>query len=178
MNIVEKAARIAIVAHKDQKRKDDEFPYIIHPFMVANKLAQYGFSDKVIAAGLVHDILEDSDFTREKLVEELGVGVVGIIDAISEDKNLEWELRKERYAQDLAKASIETKAVSVADKIHNMENMIEAYKREGEGLWEKFSRGKEKKIWFEDLVLQALKNSWDFPLVDEYKSLLKKLKSM
>ena len=70
MNVIEKAARVAIVAHKDQKRKDDGFPYIVHPFMVANKLAQHNFSDEVIAAGLVHDVLEDSSTSQQELEKE------------------------------------------------------------------------------------------------------------
>ncbi|MBU1046198.1 HD domain-containing protein [Patescibacteria group bacterium] len=178
MNIIEKAGRIAIIKHKDQKRKNDGFPYIIHPFMVANKLAQHGFGDKVIAAGLVHDVLEDSDTSRSELVKDLGEDVVSIIDAISEDMDLEWEIRKEQYAKDLKEASVETKAVSVADKIHNMGNMLETYKKEGEDLWKKFGRGKEKKIWFEELVLQALKDSWEHPLVNEYEDLIKEFKKL
>jgi guanosine-3',5'-bis(diphosphate) 3'-pyrophosphohydrolase len=62
MNLVEKALRIAVLYHKDQKRKVDNLPYIVHPVMVALKLAKYGFDDVVIAAALVHDILEDTDF--------------------------------------------------------------------------------------------------------------------
>jgi len=178
MNIIEKAARIAIIKHKDQRRKDEDFPYIIHPFMVANKLAQNGFSDEVIAAGLVHDVLEDSDTSRHNLAQELGENIVNIVSEVTHDDSLDWEAIKEKYAKSIENISMEAKAVIVSDKIHNAENIMEAHKRLGSDLWKKFNRGKDKKIWFEELVLQSLKKSWEHPLIDKYESLIEEMKKL
>lgn len=70
MNKIEKALRIAVEAHKDQTRKGDGSPYIVHPLMVAFKLQKYNFPDAVIVAALTHDVLEDTDYPEEKLKEE------------------------------------------------------------------------------------------------------------
>lgn len=67
MNIIEKAVRISVEAHQNQTRKGDDLPFIIHPFMVALKLAKYNFSDTVVAAALAHNVLEDTDYSEEKL---------------------------------------------------------------------------------------------------------------
>ena len=123
MDIVEKALRIMLLAHGQQVRKTDGSPYIIHPMMVAKKLARLGFSDETIAAALVHDVLEDTDVTEQQLRQELGDKVVDIILPLSEDKKLEWETRKKKYINDVKNASVETKAVSIADKIHNLERI-------------------------------------------------------
>ena len=171
-NLIEKAARIAIIAHKDQKRKSDGFPYIIHPFMVALKLAKYNFPDEVIAAGLVHDVLEDTDISEEDLREELGDEVLEIVKGVSENKNLSWEERKRKYIETIKKAPAEVKAVSIADKIHNLEGMVAGYAEMGSDLWKKFNRGKEDQMWFINSTLQALKESWSHPLIDEYEYLV------
>ena len=94
MDIVEKALRIMLEAHGQQVRKTDGSPYIIHPMMVAKKLARLGFSDETIASALVHDVLEDTDISEKQLRQELGDKVVDIILPLSEDKKLEWETRK------------------------------------------------------------------------------------
>nr|HPM28652.1 HD domain-containing protein [Candidatus Portnoybacteria bacterium] len=64
LSLIEKAIRIIVTAHANQKRKNDGSPYVVHPLMVAIKLMKYNFSDEVIAAALVHDVLEDTDITE------------------------------------------------------------------------------------------------------------------
>lgn len=177
-NLVDKAARIAVAAHKDQKRKTDGSPYIVHPFMVAQKLTRYDFSLEAIAAGLVHDVLEDTDFPESDLKMELGVSVLTIVKLLSEDKSLEWEVRKEQYAQTIKNAPKDVKAVSAADKIHNLASVIEAYKMQGSDVWKKFNRGKDKKMWFENLVLEAVKDDWDHPIIREYQELLREVEKL
>ena len=90
-NIIEKAIRVSAEAHKKQTRKADNQPYIVHPVMVALKLAKYGFLDKVIAATLIHDVLEDTEYPEEKLKEALGDEVLEIIKAVTNDDSLPWE---------------------------------------------------------------------------------------
>ena len=77
--LIEKAARIAIRAHEGQKRKESDLPYIVHPFMVSLKLSKYSFRDEVLAAALVHDVLEDTDFGVEKLKKELGEELADVL---------------------------------------------------------------------------------------------------
>jgi len=175
LSLVEKASRIAVNAHKEQMRKSDDSPYVVHPFMCAVTLAQHNFRDEAIAAALVHDVLEDTDFGEERLVEELGEVVVSIVRGVSENKALVWEDRKEKYAKTIKQASEETKAVSIADKIHNLQSMISEHERLGNGLWEVFTRGKDEQLWFNGLMIEAF-SEWEHPLVEEYLELTKKFK--
>lgn len=177
-NLIEKATRVAVEAHKDQIRKGDDQPYIIHPFMVALKLAKYDFPDTVIAAALTHDVLEDTDLPEDKLRDELGDEVLKIVKAVTADESLPWEDRKMKYIETIRDSSDGAKAVCVADKIHNLESLLIAYESQGLEIWKRFNRGKEKKIWFEEEVLKMLRETWQHPLIDEYEDLLEKEKNL
>jgi (p)ppGpp synthase/HD superfamily hydrolase len=178
ISLIEKAMRIAVLAHQGQKRKLGGLPYIVHPFMVALKLAKYNFPDEVIAGALVHDLLEDTDFSEEELKKELGKKVFEIVKAVTQDESLPWEEKKRKYIENIKQASKEAKAVAVADKIHNLESLLIGYKEQGPKVWEKFTKGRDKIIWFQEEVLKAIKKNWKHPLVKEYENLVEKLKKL
>lgn len=178
MELVEKAREIAHKAHEGQVRKTDGSPYVHHPEAVAEIVKEHGFGEEVVAAALVHDVLEDCDMTETELREELGDEVVNIVTAVSENKDLEWEDRKEQYAEAVASSGEGTMAVSVADKIHNAKSLLGYYAEHGPKTWDSFNRGKEKKVWFEKLLLTKLQQNWQHPLLDEYASLVEKLESL
>lgn len=177
-SLLEKAMRIAVVAHEGQMRKTEKVPYIVHPTMVAFKLARYDFPETVLAAALVHDVLEDTLFSADALRQELSDDVCNIVETLSEDKSLPWEERKVRYIEAVRAGSDDAKAVSCADKIHNIEDTLAAYDKVESGVWEVFNRGKDKKIWFESEMLAMLKDAWNHPLVDEYEMLVEKMKQL
>ena len=176
--LTEKAIRIAVFAHGGKTRKGDNLPYIIHPFMVALKLAKYNFPETVIAAALAHDVLEDTDYPEKKLRAELGDGVLQIVKAVTNDDSLSWEEKKKNYVKTVRNGPDGAKAIAVADKIHNLESLLIAYAEQGPELWKKFNRGKEQKLWFENEVLKMLKETWQHPLIDEYENLLKQEKQL
>lgn len=167
-SLIEQAARIAYTAHARQTRKDDGSPYFIHPCMVALKLAAYGFDEKIIAAGYVHDVLEDTSVTKEALEQALGSEVVRIVLSVTEDKSLPWEERKKSYIVRVCEGSDGAKAVSLADKIHNIESMLSAYQTQGSAIWKIFTRGRDAQRWFQESLLYAVRETWHHPFVDEY----------
>ena len=177
-NFVEIAIQIAVVAHDGQKRKEQDLPYISHPVSVALLLAKRGFSDITIAAALVHDVLEDTNVAEEKLREELGEEILSIVKSLSENKALPWEDRKKQYIEGIRAGSDAVKAVSLGDKIHNIQSMLAAHKKQGAELWKKFNKGKESQIWFAEEYLSMMKNSWKHPLIEEYEKLVEKMKSL
>ena len=69
-NIIKKAKEIAFKAHNGQRRKTENTPYISHPLAVAKILEKNGFSDEVVAAGLVHDVIEDSNQPLDEVLRE------------------------------------------------------------------------------------------------------------
>ncbi len=172
MKLYEKALSVSVKAHKDQVRKHDGSPYVTHPIMVANILMQHNFNEIIIAAALVHDVLEDAEINENQLRQELGDEVVNIVTLVSEDKDLVWEERKEKYVLDVSSSNEAVWAVSVADKIHNARSLIEHYRVVGPDVWKVFNRGKEKKVWFERLLLNSLQEKWIHPLMTEYAELV------
>lgn len=178
MTLTEQALAIALRAHGGQVRKTDDSPYIIHPIMVSQLLARHGFSDVVCAAALVHDVLEDTNVAEEALRAALGEEVVQIVLKVTEDKSLRWEERKQQYCDVVRAGSEAVKAVSIADKIHNLESLLDAYDRHGQALWQAFNRGKTEKLWFEENMLGMLKESWEHPLVLRYEALVLKMREL
>lgn len=181
-NIIEKALNIAFKVHKDQIRKGDGSPYFIHPLMVANKLQKYNFPDEVIAAAITHDVIEETEKAEDKLLVieklkiELGGEVLQIVKAVTNDDSLVWEEKKKQYIESVRNGPEGAKAVCIADKIHNLESLIAAYKEQGPKVWKSFNRGKDKKVWFEVEVLKMFKETWQHPLIEEYEKLIEILK--
>lgn len=178
LSLVERAARIATVAHKDQVRKEGNVPYIVHPFMIAILLNKHRFSDAVVAAALVHDVPEDTNVSLTELRTELGGEVADIVASVTNDDSLVWEEKKKKYIESIRNASEGAKAVATADKIHNAESLLAAYDEQGTELWKLFNADRDKKLWFENAMLTMLRETWDHPLVDEYGVLVEKMNAL
>lgn len=177
-SIVEKAAFIAYYAHQDQRRKDDGSPYVLHLCMVAHILAKYGFSDVVVAAGYLHDAIEDTSLSAEDLASIVGEDVVAIVQAVSEEKALPWEDRKKRYIERVITASPEVRAVAVADKIHNIGGLLAAHAAQGDAVWSTFARGREQKVKSENGFFEAIAQVWSHPMMEELEGLVRRLSTL
>lgn len=130
---IEQAIRAAAVLHKDQVRKGSvPLPYITHLLAVAMIVEEYTSEEDVVIAALLHDTLEDTDYTAEELQEDFGETVLKIVESLSEpqnnaDKKYTWREQKQRYAAQLKKASLGALLIAAADKIHNMRSIVEDY---------------------------------------------------
>lgn len=175
MNIKQKAKEFAIKAHNGQRRKSDkEKPMIIHPIDVANILSEYGYDDNVIAAGYLHDVLEDTKYTKEDLLTEFNEDVVSLVLGASEkDKGLSWEERKTETINTIKDFDLRHKAVVCADKISNLEDMRIIFEIKGEKNFSAFKRGYEKQKWYYTEVYNSLKYN-----INENNIMLNRLKSL
>jgi len=173
LNIKQKAKEFAIKAHNGQRRKSDkEKPMIIHPIDVANILSEYGYDDNVIAAGYLHDVLEDTKYTKEDLLTEFNEDVVSLVLGASEkDKGLSWEERKTETINTIKDFDLRHKAVVCADKISNLEDMRIIFEIKGEKNFSAFKRGYEKQKWYYTEVYNSLKYN-----IDENNIMLNRLK--
>ena len=173
MNIRQKAKEFAIKAHNGQRRKSDkEKPMIIHPIDVTNILSEYGYDDNVIAAGYLHDVLEDTKYTKEDLLTEFNEDVVSLVLGASEkDKGLSWEERKTETINTIKDFDLRHKAVVCADKISNLEDMRIIFEIKGEKNFSAFKRGYEKQKWYYTEVYNSLKYN-----IDENNIMLNRLK--
>ena len=121
------AAHFAAEAHADQRRKGAAGrPYINHPLAVARIVAEVTEDAEVIAAALLHDVLEDTDVTAADLQARFGARVAGLVDELTdppERKALEREARKAAQAAHMTHASPEAQLVKIADQTANLEDL-------------------------------------------------------
>ncbi|WP_272477436.1 HD domain-containing protein [Baekduia alba] len=117
--ITEAALEFAAGRHAGQLRDVDHAPFILHPLEVAHLLQGRDYPDHVIAAGVLHDVLEDTDVTREELEERFGAEVADLVAAVSEPPAAEgtYAERKARLRDVVAGASTDAAAVFAADKV-------------------------------------------------------------
>ena len=129
--IFTRALDFAAMKHEGKYRKNPEarVPYIVHPVKVAIMLMEAGFDKEVVAAGLLHDTVEDSDATIEGLREEFGDRIAGFVDAVTEPgKDMSWKVRQEAYLRKVEAAGGAVLAISACDKIDNMRSMLQSLK--------------------------------------------------
>src|SRR5687768_4470573 len=87
--VTARAFEFAVARHEGQRRDSDAAPFILHPLEVAFLLRNRGCDDEVVAAGLLHDAVEDTDTTTEELLERFGSRVCGLVAALSDDPSIE-----------------------------------------------------------------------------------------
>lgn len=131
---VEQAIRAASVLHENQLRKGAvPLPYISHLVAVALIISDYTQDEDTVVAGLLHDTLEDTDYTLAELQEDFGGPVAEIVLALTEPRvdshgaRLPWLENKKAYAKQLKGASEKALIVAAADKIHNFRSFVEEY---------------------------------------------------
>ncbi|MBO0959679.1 bifunctional (p)ppGpp synthetase/guanosine-3',5'-bis(diphosphate) 3'-pyrophosphohydrolase [Neobacillus sp. MM2021_6] len=171
MNVIEKALQIASKAHANQFRKHTDIPYITHPVAVGMMLMKAGYGDDLVAAGILHDTVEDTSLTLADIERDFGRIIARIVEGCSEpDKSLSWEERKKHTIEFLKTAPEEVRAVACADKLHNIQSIIEDYKLIGESVWERFNRGKGDQEWYYRNVVESLGYQTNIRLLDELKN--------
>ncbi len=158
MDIKEKAKLFAIRAHMGQVRKSEpDKPMIIHPIGVGCLLESYGYDDGVVAAGYLHDVVEDTKYTIDDIFQEFGSDIAELVMGASEaDKSLSWEERKEISIQEIKDLPLRNKLVVCADKINNLEDLYLKFEKSGERDFSEFKRGEEKQRWYYTSVYESL----------------------
>ncbi len=168
--LVKLAFDSAAVWHKDQKRKypNAVVPYMSHGAGVAAILSRHGFRDEVVAAGALHDVMEDCGVTHAELASKFGPDVADLVRHVSEeDKSLPWEERKRLYLEHFTKKPWEAQAITLADKIDNFQSIMVCATHFGDP-WAMFKRGKDAQLArFRDLLDRA-RALPPHALIDEY----------
>jgi (p)ppGpp synthase/HD superfamily hydrolase len=155
------ALGLAAEAHRGQVRKGTEnalglaLPYVTHPVTVAALVQRYGGSEAQILAALLHDVLEDggSQWAR-RIREEFGAEVLALVDFCTDGVPDEsghkspWRARKEKYIAHLRSAEGPGLLVSACDKLANLQAILLDLTEIGEGVWSRFTDGKEGSIWY------------------------------
>lgn len=137
ISLIEKAYEVAGSAHANQVRKSGE-PYIVHPLYVAIILADLEMDKETIAAGLLHDVIEDTEWTNEDVTEEFGIDVAHLVDGVTKLDSIQLTQtigedkahdRAEMQAENLRKMflamakDIRVIIIKLADRLHNMRTL-------------------------------------------------------
>ncbi len=126
--LIGQAYRLAERMHREQKRSSGE-PYIIHPLSVAAVLVDLGMDTQSVVAGLLHDVVEDTEYTLEEIVQEFGQEVALLIDGVTKLDKIPFSSREEEQAENLRKMlmamaqDIRVIIIKFADRMHNLSTL-------------------------------------------------------
>lgn len=155
--LVRSALAQARSSHAGQIRNGSGgMPYVEHPMRVAALLDEHGYRDEVLAAALLHDVVEDSETTLEDLREQFGDEVGGLVGALTDDEAIDsYRQRKAEHRERVAAANGDALAIYGADKLTNVTTLRDAHATEGDAVRDEFKVPVELKleIWEEDLGL-------------------------
>ena len=152
--MIDLALEIAAKAHLKQLRKGTDIPYITHPVSVGFILTAAGCEEELVAAGLLHDTVEDASISLEFIKEKFGERVAEIVKGCSEpDKSMPWEERKQHTIEALKSFPDDVRTVTCADKLQNIRSILRDYQKHGDEIWKRFNKGKTfQKSYYTGLV--------------------------
>src|SRR3989338_7710555 len=127
VGLIERAHALAVRAHEGEARASGE-PFVTHPLAVAYKLADMGMHLNMIAAGLLHDVVEDTGVTLEDVRKEFGDDIASLVDSVTKLKQVKY-LGVERYMENMRKMflamaqDVRVVFIKFADRLHNMQTL-------------------------------------------------------
>ncbi|MBR2627062.1 MAG: bifunctional (p)ppGpp synthetase/guanosine-3',5'-bis(diphosphate) 3'-pyrophosphohydrolase, partial [Peptococcaceae bacterium] len=139
--------------HAGQLRKGTALPYILHPLETLQILSEMQADMDLQIAGVLHDVLEDTNTTLEELITLFGEDVASLVNHHSEDKSRSWAERKTTAVLAAKQADERIKMLILADKLSNLRAISRDYAALGDTLWERFNAPKEKQAWYYNGIL-------------------------
>ena len=176
--LVDQAIAFALRAHAGQERKGQPgVPYAVHPLHVGFLLSRHGFEPHVVAAGVLHDVVEDSGASFADLARDFGEATAAIVAEVSEEKAKSWEQRKQHTIDAIATMSRGAHAVTAADKVHNLADLSQLLRAGGPEIWKLFRRGRDPTLDYYARVQAELAVHFRHALTDEIAARLVEVRS-
>jgi (p)ppGpp synthase/HD superfamily hydrolase len=185
--LIHRAIRFSIKTHEvyqKQKRKGKDIPYITHPLTVGLILARVGGDEALVAAGILHDTIEDSTLekkvTIEMLTERFGERVATLVASVTEfDKDETWEVRKRHALEHVETFSSDSLLLKSADIIANTAELLDDYATVGEMVFDRFSAPRERILENHEQMIATLIRRWpESPLAEDLASIREHLQEM
>lgn len=155
MNKIETAILFALEAHSGAFRKGSSIPYILHPLEAAAIASSITDDEDVIAAAVLHDVIEDTQFGKEDIRARFGDRVLRLVLSDTENKRNErpaeetWKIRKQETLERLEFARDDELIVIFSDKLANLRAIWNDYLLIGEALWNRFAQpNPEEQLWY------------------------------
>lgn len=178
--LYERAVVFATVVHQGTTRKGSRIPYLSHPLEAAAIVSEMTDDQEVIAAAVLHDVVEDTDATLEDIEAYFGKRVAEYVADESENKRKElppestWVIRKQETIDFLTqKADRKAKMLALGDKLSNLRSIARDSAYYGEAFWERFHQ-KDKSMhgWLYRQVAKAVEELQEFEAWQEYNWLI------
>jgi len=180
-DILNRAIVFATEAHRGAFRKGTGIPYILHPLEAAAIAATITVDHEVLAAAVLHDVIEDAGVTEAELREVFGSRVAELVSAESENKRADlpagdtWRIRKQETLDALREEDRrDVKILVLADKLSNIRAIHRDFRALGEALWERFNmKDKDQIGWYYRSIAGALESELGETLAwQEYRGLV------
>jgi len=175
----DKAVKFAVEAHQGTERRGKGYPYIIHPMEAASIVATITNDQKMLAAAILHDTVEDTDVTIEQIREQFGDRVAELVqhETAPSDESLTWREKKMAQINQLADASYDSKVVALGDKLSNMRGIAWDYRMIGDEVWKLFHapNGKPDVEWYYRLLGKAMSELSETLAYQEFVELLEEV---
>ena len=183
MELVSEAIVFAVKAHDGMRRRKSDAPYVLHPMEVAAIIGTMTDNQEVIAAGVLHDVVEDAGITLDEIGEKFGPRVKELVSAETENKREElppeetWRIRKQESLEVLKNTDdIEVLMLWIGDKLSNIRAVYQSWKQEGDAVWKKFHQPDiSVQAWYYRSILKYTERLSDRLAWIEYKTIVESL---
>jgi len=178
MDILDEAICFATNAHSGSYRKGTSIPYILHPLEAAAIVGTMTSDKEVIAAAVLHDVVEDTPVSIEMIRAQFGDRIADLVSFESENKREglpaadTWRIRKEETLTALsATTDACVKMIALGDKLANVRAMERDHSVLGDALWDRFNqKDKEQQYWYYSSISEAVSELSEYPVWREYKA--------
>ena len=172
-NLMEKAIHFATIAHSGQRRRNENVDAIFHPYTVGMILLKLGCSEEIVCSGILHDIIEDTNYDYEDLKNNFGIKIANNVKKVSEDSNIDnWRTRKESFINQIKDEEKDIITLEIVDKLHNLLSEYERFKK-GVNIWSNSPASYEDNKWFyEEIYFLGKNKNVNKDLLDRYKFLM------
>ena len=182
-DVVSEAIAFSTKAHDGMRRKKSKVPYVLHPMEVGTIIGTMTDKQEVIAAGVLHDVVEDAGIAIEEIGEKFGPRVMELVAAETENKREElppedtWRIRKSESLEKLKSTDdIDVLMLWIGDKLSNIRAIYRDFLIEGNALWNKFHQSDigEQAWYYRSIVKYTERLSGTIAWM-EYKTLVEKI---